>query len=198
MKDSKIQLSDTEFRMVQDAELILTKNRVLKKALLLMQDVQEQMQEAVQGQAAVIFSVAPKISKGENYLGLPYIVLDFPRIAIGQDLCFVRSFFWWGHFFSCTLQVSGSFQRRNLLNLANAYSTLKERDYHIGVQPDPWQHHFEADNYKPIRDLTPVAFEKCLCVHPHTKIAAKWPLQEWDTAAMRLLESWRFLTDLVA
>jgi hypothetical protein len=198
MKDSKIRLSDTEFRMVQDAELILTKNRILQKAHLLMQDVQEQMQETVQNSGAGLFMVPPKISKGENYLGLPYVVLDYPRIANSSDLCFVRSFFWWGHFFSSTLQLSGSFQTQNSFRLVQAYDALVERQYYIGIQADPWQHHFESDNYQLIQDLQRPAFEQHLHTHPHIKIAARWPLQEWNTAAIRLWESWRFLTALVS
>ena len=45
----------------------------------------------------------PKISKGENYLGLPYLILDFPKKLEDENQFAVRNFFWWGNYFSTFL-----------------------------------------------------------------------------------------------
>ncbi len=143
-------------------------------------------------------SPSPKISKGENYRGLPYVVLDYPRISAGEDLFFIRSMFWWGHFFSSTLQLTGSFKEKALAKLEEAYGSLAEKNYYISIHEDPWQHHFEASNYRKIDDLTPEEFGAILRQQPHIKIAARWSLSEWDAAANYLENAWRYLAGLVA
>ena len=195
MQGSKIRLSPSEAALFSNAEIILTKNSILQKTVALLADVQEQMEAS--SHPSLSFST-PKISRGENYRGLPYVVLDYPRIAKGEDLLFIRSMFWWGHFFSSTLQLAGSFKEGALWKLATAYSTLAEQDFYIGIQQDPWQHHFEETNYQKISALSKEDFFSLLQQQPHTKIAARWPLSQWDAAANLLVDSWKTLLNLIA
>ncbi|HUC82543.1 MAG TPA: hypothetical protein VMR70_16670 [Flavisolibacter sp.] len=143
-------------------------------------------------------SPSPKISKGENYLGLPYVILDYPRISKAEDLFFIRSMFWWGNFFSSTLQVSGSYKQAFAAQIIAAYDDLKEHNYAVGINANPWVHHFEAENYRPIQQLSSKGFTEVITQQPHIKIAASWPLSKWDEAAITLLNSWKFFVDLVA
>ena len=55
---------------------------------------------------------SPKISKGENYKGLPWLVLDYPRYFNKEDIFAIRTLFWWGNFFSITLHISGKYKMR--------------------------------------------------------------------------------------
>jgi hypothetical protein len=195
MEVSKLQLSHKELEVVQDAQIILTKNSIIHKAINLLQQLQQSMQQATVAEADHIFSVPPKISKGEQYIGLPYVILDFPRIASGNNICFIRSMFWWGHYFSSTLHISGTYQKVDVIK--HSYLQLGAADYFVGVNDDPWQHHFEPDNYRKISELSIEEFAVQLQKYPHTKIAAKWPLTEWNIAAIHLLESWKLLCGLI-
>lgn len=195
MQGSKIRLSPSEAALFSNAEIILTKNSILQKTVALLADVQEQME--ANSKPTLPFST-PKISRGENYQGLPYVVLDYPRIAKGEDLLFIRSMFWWGHFFSSTLQLAGSFKEDALWKLAAAYDTLAAENFFVGIQEDPWQHHFEETNYQKISALSKEAFFSLLQQQPHIKIAARWPLSQWDAAANLLVDSWKTLLNLIA
>jgi hypothetical protein len=196
MQGSKIRLSTAEAALFSDARVILTKNSIIQKTAALLSEIQEDLQH--HGNSFIRSnSPSPKISKGENYLGLPYVILDYPRISKSEDLYFVRSMFWWGNFFSSTLQISGEYKSRFLKGLHNSYPLFIEKDYFIGINSDPWVHHFGEDNYKPIRLLSKEAFATVLEESTHIKIAAFWPLKEWDSAANNLSESWKFLTGLV-
>lgn len=195
MQVSKITLSAPEAALVNNAEVILTKNSILQKTVALLAGLQPTL--TAQPEAGG-FASSPKISKGENYCGLPYVVLDYPRISQGNDLLFIRSMFWWGHFFSSTLQIAGSFKERYLPNLHASYASLAREHYYIGINPDPWQHHFEPANYQPIAAMSQPQFAALLCKQPHIKIAARWPLSEWDAAANHLFKSWKTLATLVA
>lgn len=195
MQGSKIRLSPSEAALFSDAGVILTKNSILQKTVSLLAGLQESIHANPKDFAQ---PSSPKISRGENYRGLPYVVLDYPRIAGGNDLLFIRSLFWWGHFFSSTLHLSGSYAKRYGSRIAASHADLAAREYFLGIQEDPWQHHFEEDNYKKIATFSHTAFSIRLQQQPHIKIAARWPLSEWDSAANLLTESWEFLANLVA
>src|SRR5688572_33065082 len=109
MQGSKIRLSPAELELFSDAQVILTKNSIIQKTVALLSHVQEVLLPQAPSFIQAT-SPSPKISKGENYKGLPYVILDYPRIAKAQDLFFIRSMFWWGQLFSSTLQVSGSYR----------------------------------------------------------------------------------------
>jgi hypothetical protein len=194
MQGSKIRLSPSEAALISNAEIILTKNSIIQKTTALLAGLQEMLIN----ENEVSFSSTPKISKGENYRGLPYVVLDYPRISRGDDLFFIRSMFWWGHFFSSTLQVAGAYREQNVPGLLSSFDTLVLQDYHIGINDDPWQHHFEAANYKKLSAMSKNEFSFFLEQQPHIKIAARWPLSDWDMAANHLYKSWKTLAPLIA
>ncbi len=199
MGGAKIQFSIAEAELMNNANIIFTKISVQEKVRLLLAALQERMQD--NELLDPIFSTPPKISKGENYLGLPYLVLDYPRYFSGKDTVLIRSMFWWGRHFSSTLLLTGSTKLRFLQNIKEAHTRLAEAHYYIGVHPDPWQHHFEGDNLLPISDCSMEDFEAQCNRLDHIKIAAKWSLHHPESAPDRLLESWYLLLsvlDLVA
>lgn len=50
-----------------------------------------------------------KISKGYNYKGFPYQVMDFPSIFRKEDSFSFRVFCWYGNYFSANLLVTGTY-----------------------------------------------------------------------------------------
>ena len=200
MEGPNVHLSAAELQLMQNAGVILTKNTIIKKMVALLEMLQNDLRtESGNGlDASGIYSPAPKISKGENYLGLPYVVLDYPRFHHHKDLCFIRSMFWWGHYFSSTLQVAGTYKTGLMEILLASFPVLTSGNYFVGVSPDPWQHHFEETNYSKIGSLSPTDFKRVLLKQEHIKIATYWPLAEWDKAYINLHLSWKFLAGLIA
>lgn len=198
MTEAKIQLSDAEMELVCNAELILTKNRILQKAKTLLESLAEEMALFQQNRYPnnALFTIPPKVSKGENYKGLPYLILDYPRAFSPSGIFAVRSFFWWGHFFSSTLQVSGLYKPEFEQRIINAYEDLRAHGYFAGISEDPWQHHFSKNNYQSISELSKEAFATVCRRQAHIKIAASWPLHQWPLAAGNLLSSWKKLIQI--
>jgi len=196
MEVSKIQLSTTERELMQNAGIILTKNRVLGKMRVLLEEVQEQQTGFVKKEQLTneIFTVPAKISKGENYLGLPYLILDYPRQSSGNNFFFIRTMFWWGNFFSCTLHLAGKSKEIFKTRIAESYPRLK--NYYIGTTDDQWVHHIEEPNYQKIEDLTPEKFLENCRRFEHVKIAGKYSLKEWEKAPFELYENWKFFLDV--
>lgn len=194
MEVSKIQFSEAERNLMQDAGIILTKNSVLKKIQLLLEGVQEnEIQFAIQKNLLHSFPFASgaKISRGEQYRGLPYLILDFPRYSGSDGLFFIRQMFWWGHFFSTTLHLSGNIKDQYAQRLSGSFEQLQ--DYAISIHEDPWVHHFEEDNYKPLKTMDASAFAEICESREHLKIACALPLSNWETADRKLPENWKLL-----
>ena len=195
MQVSKIHLSPAETELMKDAQIILTKNSILQKIKLLLEEVQVMQTSFVSASENLSVHIRnqPKISRGENYLGLPYLILDYPRETTGAGFLFIRTMFWWGNFFSSTLHVSGVYKLQYEENLTRFYPLLE--NHFIGVNSDPWIHHFENDNYRPVADLTQKDFENICKSLDHIKIAAKWPLDGWQVAPPELFANWKLLLE---
>ena len=192
MQVSKIQLSSAEMELVQNADIILTKNRIMAKAIALLEELQQtqlSFLEKVQLKNHV-FSVHPKISKGENYLGLPYLILDHPRRSTPNDFFFIRSMFWWGNFFSCTLHLAGDSKEKLKTSIKNSHNRL--RDYFIAINSDPWIHHFQEGNYLKIGSMSEKEFQEACDSFDHIKLAKKYPISEWDYIPAKLYTEWSF------
>lgn len=198
---TKIQLSPAEMQLMCNADFILTKNKVLQKIKALLEEVQNRQVEAQKGfetfLGSEVFAVPPKISRGENYLGLPYLILDYPRIFHPHQTFAIRTFFWWGRFFSCTLQLSGDPKFDLQQKLVAAFDQLAPHHF-VGVNTDPWQHHFEEDNYKSIAQFSQKEFETFLFAQQHIKIARPFPLTDWEQASTLLFESWKTYLQIVS
>jgi len=191
MEVSKIQLSPAEMELMQNADIILTKNRVLEKIKSLLETVQQNQIGYVQEHKLKneIFKVSPKISRGENYLGLPYLILDYPRQSTDNHFFFIRTMFWWGNFFSCTLHLAN-----------NSKEIFKERikqsqrllgDYYISVNDDAWVHHLKESDYKKINHLTKEQYEQSCESFDHIKIAGRHSLDKWEVMPSQLFENWK-------
>lgn len=183
MDEAKIRLSPRERELLYNTEWILTKNSILEKVKQLLGSIQENYRARLAnlpGLPDVVRRSSPKISKGENYRGLPYLVLDYPRHFIRDEIFAVRTFFWWGNFFSITLQLSGMLKKNAERKIIDAFSILSSQDYFICISDDPWQHHFEKENYVPVSGMGRLEFEKRITQSSFLKLAARTELQYWD------------------
>ncbi len=201
MKGAKIRLSEKEMELITNADWILTKNAILQKVNLLLSQVQQQQQNYLNQYPGAIpqelIHSSPKISKGENYQGLPYRVLDYPRYFNSSAVFAIRTMFWWGHYFSITLHLAGIFKTQYEEKIAAAWSELKTTGMYCCVNEGEWEHHFEKSNYLPVGELTEADFKKEIASRPFIKLAQKIPLQEWDDAENSLGRKFNLLVALL-
>ncbi len=196
MKDqTKIQLSSYEMELINNAEVILTKNTILQKARQLLENLQYLQQEFIQSHhkkfPAEIFIPSPKISKGENYKGLPYLVLDHPRYFDKENIFAIRTMFWWGNFFSITLHLSGQYKKRMEKKIIASKTLLNKNDFYICTQDNEWEHHFEPDNYIPVSKLNKNTFKTLIQKKPFIKLAQKISLKQWNDAEEILINKYQ-------
>ena len=120
---------------------------------------------------------SPKIFKGEYYQGLPYVMLDYPRVFSKDDVFAMRTMFWWGNFFSVTLQLKGSYQQQFGPVLMKNRERLAKDGFYLAVSGDEWRHDFAADNYELIGENLGKALNGAFL-----KIAVQVPLSAWNNA----------------
>ena len=186
MDKAKLRLSAKETELVSNADWILTKNEILHKVKWMLAEVQSQQQQFLNTTTATLppelLSIPPKISKGENYKGLPYLVLDYPRYFGKDDHFAIRSMFWWGNFFSITLHLSGVYKKMYEPKLEKAFPLLKAESFFIGINNDQWEHHFEKSNYLPADEMNETVFKNYINDKSFIKLAKKIPLDQWNDA----------------
>jgi len=201
MNAAKIRLSPKELELVTHADWILTKNAIVEKTITLMASLQMRQEEFIRsytGKLPVeITSSTPKISRGEKYQGLPYVMLDYPRLFAQKDIFAIRTLFWWGNFFSVTLHLSGSFKKTSEQKIRGSYQTLAERNIYYCTSDKQWEHDLSTGNYSRVADLDEKDFQKIAREKDFMKLVARIPLERWDDAEELLLDAFRYLMDLV-
>jgi hypothetical protein len=179
-KDAKIQLSTAEMELVQNAGVLLTKNTIIEKVYALLGDVAERVQSDI--------GPSPKISRGENYQGLPWVMLDYPRLFGKEDTFAVRVFFWWGNFFSITLHVKGSYLQEYKQKILEQLPLLEKNGFHICISNDEWRHEFTIDNYVPLQEIGYTMLQQMLNTASFCKLAVRISLGEWSRVKILLGE----------
>jgi hypothetical protein len=197
---SKLQLSAEELSMVRNSHWLLTKNIIMQKAYLLFGEAAASIQSILDsgnGLQQSLLIPSPKIARGENYKGLPYVMLDYPRHFSREDIFAFRTMFWWGNFLSFTWHLKGSYALRYRQVIISHYKELAHAGFHICVSEDEWQHDFEVSNYFPIQGLSTDALAMLLDSKAFTKLAVKIPLELWNNANDLLMENYLLILGLV-
>lgn len=200
MEDTtKIQLSAEEAELINSTEWILTKHRVIKKVYKMFGGINEMMKKEFTSFDYLFGDIQclnGKISRGENYQLLPYIILDYPSYFSRGNVFAVRTMFWWGNFFSITLHLSGEHKIKFVNSNPAFLSFLQEHKFFICVNEEEWQHHFEEKNYLSAAELTYSVFE-CVIKQPFFKVAKQLPVKQWDNAQSFIMNSFKEILELL-
>jgi hypothetical protein len=178
---TKIVLSDKELDLVTNTGWILTKQQITGKVYELLNAGITDIDAAIHPERifdSVIATEPPKISKGENYLGLPYVTLDHPR-SFGKDIFAIRTMFWWGHFFSITLHIAGNYKKDLEERIIAQWDNIPDH-FFICIHDEQWHHHFESGNYKPVRDMTQKSIRQLTGRRDFIKLAVKFGLHDFN------------------
>ncbi|HRP57516.1 hypothetical protein [Agriterribacter sp.] len=183
MDNTKIQFSADELRLAADEQFILTKNRIIEKVSVFFGALQSGYRTVSAGAFSSLDIVQhPKISRGENYNGLPYVILDYPRHFTKEDIFAIRTMFLWGNDFSITLHLKGRYKTLFEEPLIKNLPLLKHRGWHLQISGNEWQHHYTADTHLPVKDRAVRDMLPAIAGGYFIKIAFYFPLHQWDQA----------------
>ena len=121
-----------------------------------------------------------KIARGENYQGLPYLMLDFPRLFKPHSIFAFRTFFWWGNYCLCILHLSGDALQGYKSKLLKGYKHLLNQDIYVSSGTDEWHHELNKQHYTPIDNFTEVAYQQLIDKQSFVKLVQRLPLNQLE------------------
>ena len=197
MQQTKIQLLPAEMNLVSSPDIILTKNAILQKIKLFFEGVQGKQFDILKDYSSHfpqdILKISPKISRGENYKGLPWLVLDNPRFFQHNNIFAIRTMFWWGNFFSITLHLSGNNKTSFLEKIIGNIQELKENNFGIYGGDDEWEHDLDPNSYKKLSSLMPDELDQISSSNNFLKLAVKFPIDSLEAVEEKLLRNYELL-----
>jgi len=192
MDIANLALSTKELQLVSDSSIIFTKNAIINKVCALFDDLSNSYLTETLNEPT-LSTISPKISKGEQYQGLPYVMLDYPRLFSKEDVLAIRTFFWWGNFFSITLHLKGKYQKKCIEPILKNFEMLKENNFYVSTTTNEWEHHPVIGNSLNVKKLDYTTFEKIAVEHPFLKISKTFPLNLWENSIPLLKEEFILL-----
>ena len=197
IQQTKIQFLPAEMELVSSPDIILTKNAILQKIKSFFEEVQMKQQDVLKKYSSQfpeeVLKISPKISRGENYKGLPWLVLDNPRHFQHNNIFAIRTMFWWGNFFSITLHVSGNNKNDLLKNLTDNVSILAKNDFYICNGAKEWEHDIDPDSYKKFSAINEDDLQKIFAANSFLKIAVKFTVESLEAVEDKLLRNYELL-----
>lgn len=117
-----------------------------------------------------------KITKGEQYKQLPFVVLDYPQITGGEVVFVLRTMFWWGHYISCNMIIQTDLlhEKQDFLSIRNLSNTL------ILTGENLWEQDLDSTDYRKVANLTDEELEEWLHSLTYLKLSYKVPLTEHE------------------
>jgi hypothetical protein len=197
IQQTKIQFLPAEMELVSSPDIILTKNAILQKIKSFFEELQMKQHDILEKYSSQlpeeVLKISPKISRGENYKGLPWLVLDNPRYFQHNNIFAIRTMFWWGNFFSITLHVSGNNKIDLLKNLADNISSLAKNDFYIYNGTKEWEHDIDPDSYKKLSAINEDDLQKIFAANSFLKIAVKFTVESLEAIEDKLLRNYELL-----
>lgn len=188
-------LTSDELKIIHDTDFLLTKARVLDKIRIRFSEIQINLKQQIKKLPPdMIFTSPGKISRGENYRQLPYLVLDYPACFSGNNIFTFRTMFWWGHFYSTTLHLQGSYLHQLKSNIEKNQAILAKKNVYISTGETPWEYHFESHNYQLFTPETSIKFDRV----DFLKLSQKFPLNSYQTLDIEVLEFYLLMMDLIS
>jgi hypothetical protein len=124
-------------------------------------------------------------------------MLDYPRLFGKDDTFAIRVFFWWGHFFSITLQLKGGYLQQHKQKILEHIPVLEKHGFHLGIGNDEWRHEFTVDNYVPLQEAGATLLPEILNAGPFCKLAVRISLDQWSRVNILLFELYEVIFSVI-
>ncbi|PIW70137.1 MAG: hypothetical protein COW08_03430 [Ignavibacteriales bacterium CG12_big_fil_rev_8_21_14_0_65_30_8] len=174
-----IDFTKKQLSLLKETDFLLTKINIIEKVNSLFVKTKKELLQATKKSNFNFPNKLElkkcKISKGEYYRGLPYLVLDCPAHFSDKNIFTFRTMFWWGNFFSSTLHLQGESLEKYRNYLVTNLDNLLNKEIYICINTTPWEYHYEKDNYVLLDNSHKPFITKCNFL----KLSKKIELENW-------------------
>ena len=184
MQVTNLKFTEEELESLKNSHFFQIKLAVTRKIIELFGALESELKEAV---ATLPVSLGEeinikngKIFRGENYLNLPYIVLDYPRQFSTESIFAFRTMFWWGNGYSFTLHLQGLAWENRKIALIRNLDKLKGNNLYLCINNTPWQYHFEKQNYIKLDQFLKDGRSEELMDKEFIKIASRLDVDQYE------------------
>ena len=185
-----------ELKYLQNTDFLKTKRLIITRFIGLFEDIQTDILRLIDDGSFQLpdglITKSGKITKGENYKDLPFVVLDCPRFFSKNDIFAYRSIFWWGNYLSNHFLLKGYYLDRYRAQFSASWSFLKEEGVYLDVSDDPWNHDLSTHDYVHTSQLSRERFDKILQRPDFLKLV--WRLELDQLKAFHQFSLRNFLT----
>ena len=202
--NSKIMLTKSEQNALSNLQFFSDKNTATNKIQQQFHFLKDKLNNVAINSSSIIpkeaDSINGRIFKGENYKGLPYIILDFPRLFSQNNVFSFRNMCWWGMHYSFTLHVSGESFELHRQKIINNIHRLKGKEFFFCINDNPWEYHYEASNYIFLDDLLingTSEIERYVLLKDFMKLSRKLPINAFDDMPDYGEETFNYCIDLL-
>ena len=188
----------TELRTIHNKDFFYTKASATEKIDSIFAEVRDEIKSEIKKNKLVfpkeVDVSTGKIFRGESYLGLPYLVLDYPKYFSKVSVCSCRTMFWWGNFFNFTLHLEGTALEQKRSLLINNWKNFRKKNIYICVNKDPWQYFYNKENYMQVDRFTESELKKIFISKKFIKLSRKIEVLEYKKLNRFCKESFNMIT----
>jgi hypothetical protein len=171
VRKSAIKLTKTEFEFASSEQYPLIKQTVIHKMTMAFGELGTQLRETLPVSSPLFANASSKITKGENYQGMPWVVVDIPKIA-GRDFeVLYRTMFWWGRYFSLNALLSTN--AFDLSNLPQWHADPALHNALLYTGDDIWQQNLDDPGFVPLKNIDAEQAATLRQSKPHIRISRK-------------------------
>ena len=179
-QNTKIIPTNAELNIASDTNFFDVKRELTAKIVLTLEQYGEQLLEEIiipVFQKAGTQRAGLKVSKGENFKGYPYIVLDCPRLYSTDTEVICRTIFRWGHGWSLHFTVQGKTFTRVNHSLPD-FSASLNRDWLLYTGDNIWEQDVDSVFFVPMFSMSEAAFSQTIKRQVFCKIATQINLSD--------------------
>ena len=180
MNSTKVSFSDKELALLNEKDFWIERKILSDKLMELLNSVKESIRlTPLFNQIAWLDGTDltnGKITRGENYLSFPWMVLDFPRLISGDNLLLYRTMIWWGNGCSSSLVVQGGYLNEAKKSLVNQLPDLLSQHILFATATDAWVHNPNDDSNLLMSEITAEKFPE----QNYIKLMKKIPMNELE------------------
>jgi hypothetical protein len=181
-----IHFTDSEIALMFDAALFERKRIVNQKIFTLFENIRIQLKDSSLHKQFPFLSgvdvIGGKISQGENYLGCPWVMLDFPKMFNKDAIFAYRTMFWYGHYLSASMLIAGEQVPTYLPKLIAGLHLLPPETY-FSLHPDPWHHAIDEGSAIRLNTIKKDLILTHVNQNGYFKLSRKWTGSDFETIA---------------
>ncbi len=179
----RLEFTDQESIFLKDVDFLLTKGNIIQRLVANFSHIGNILEENINFNSIPSLSTkkfSSKVSRGENYKGLPYVVLDHPAFFSKNEIFALRTIFWWGNNFSTHFLLKGKCLENCKVSLTKSHTILSTANTLIDLSGDLWNHDTKSAGYQKIKEISSHNFAKIINDHSSVKISWELPLDNWS------------------